>query len=990
MSNYTITFDCNYEEQQWWRFAYDNYGLHDPKTHSCLIGCVGQQDHVMENTFQVPAELDGAKVTDFKVTGLSFGLNKNAGQWTGYGHYENNNSTTAIYGVILQLDGDARPANFREISNNSNKFKISESFKETKKSLSSSLSTPLTLTPGKNYKIYLFVPDSGTISGYWWPNSYNTGVLNISCEYTTYTKLENPKAEHWNISGLIKSQFPNKELKTSANNQEYLSYYRLSWGYAGKAAFGYTNLVHGETYYLNPASLSQGSTIWINAQAIHSKDTNYNSDEVKIGEFKVNTKPKNVSVSLESAMVLPKQSPTTIVPIISGEDDDGNALTGYFKINNGPYQSSGEGAIVDKDSKITYYVYDGLENSEEITKEVADIDGITLNVPPTIQPGDSVTYDVSTNSLKIIKNNISCKYWVKIITDGKESSWLETGEDGKTSGTVQLTKENVLSQPFSKLQVQLKIEDVYKDSTTGNVLFISAPTLKSDSTFLEKIGLTHNLGEGWSFDLEWFSIEHSIDNTGITITNPNELVPGATYNFNIIGKYNNNITMWRWSCSSTVKDFVRFQAAPIFGDEIIPWSSSGESLISVGIYNPAGIKIEDIKDFKLVLENGKKKEVNASIFTSNSDTIVFSIPRENFFNTTNPEDFESSFGQLKGKKPVNGYIQYTLNNATISSPQASCVFNFDYLTPLSAGNKSYAKFDFQTPLAENGIPKAIISNYPQTTQDNYVLILYVDRGYGFIEYDRRSVSYEDINNEHLFEHFGEITDGANRKWKIEIQLASNSKVNTSYSDPTEYSVLKHIAPSGFTPNEPNWSTEGDNAIATIKFDINWGTNNINSLTKNAEIVEGDGSIEIDHYSGDLIYTPPKDNNGPYKGISIKFTTTYGETSKTLLVSGISIYRDGPTVSYRQHSVGINTSALQNDAVLTIDSYNNRDRVYFNSTFITQAIIDCGSWGTGTNGEFAPGTIITGGLASVAYTSDIGDLLQTSSSNPVIIITGGNA
>ena len=69
---------------------------------------------------------------------------------------------------------------------------------------------------------------------------------------------------------------------------------------------------------------------------------------------------------------------------------------------------------------------------------------------------------------------------------------------------------------------------------------------------------------------------------------------------------------------------------------------------------------------------------------------------------------------------------------------------------------------------------------------------------------------------------------------------------------------------------------------------------------------------------------------------------------------------------------------------------HKNKVYFNSNYITQAIIDCGSWGSGTNGEFAPGTIITGELAHVAYTSDIGDLLQTSSSNPVIIITGGGA
>jgi hypothetical protein len=54
------------------------------------------------------------------------------------------------------------------------------------------------------------------------------------------------------------------------------------------------------------------------------------------------------------------------------------------------------------------------------------------------------------------------------------------------------------------------------------------------------------------------------------------------------------------------------------------------------------------------------------------------------------------------------------------------------------------------------------------------------------------------------------------------------------------------------------------------------------------------------------------------------------------------------------------------------------------------IIDCGSWGTGIDGSFDTGSVITGQLAAIAHSGDIEDLLQGNASNPVIIISGGQA
>lgn len=972
MSNYTITFDCNYEEQQWWRFAYDNNGLHDPETHSCLIGCVGQQDHVMENTFQVPAELDGARVTDFKVTGLNFGLNKNAGQWTGYGRYEGSNSTAAIYGVILQLDGKTRPANFQVISSDKNKFKISEAFKDTQKSIISTLSEPLILIPGKNYKIYLFVPDSSTNSGYWWPSSHNTGVLNISCEYTTYTKLNDP-TDNWGIEGKIKSESPNKTISANVSSEEYLSHYKLTWGYVGSdIAFGRTDLKQGETYIFDPKELIQGKEIWFKAQAIHSKDINYNSNVKSLGSFTVNNKPQALSVSLETSKVLPLQGSTYIKPKVNGEDADPNdKLVGYFQINDGEFYNSEKEVLVKKEDKITYYVNDGIEDSDKTTISVQQILNLELNTAPVLSESDTVVYNTSNNQLTITKTK-DYLYKIRAIVDGVGKNWY-------TVGSTQIQLEEITgSIPFQVLSIELMATDAHGDSSNPKTIPINRPGLTNSNTFLKKIVFSHNLGGYWTFDLENFEIkkeDYSIGDTGITINNPNILDPNKVYSFSIIGKYNER-QQWRWDTSATAGNFIKFLSGPRFGENINPWNSNGNMSVTATINNSGNT----YPSCTLVLEkDGVSKTISiSSNKSSSSDTLTLEIQRQNFYNAFSDTNFKNKFGTLKGKKVINSYLKYIKDGITFTSPITDCIFDLDFLPALT---ESHVTFTIPEPIAENEIPQVTITNYPQTTQDDINLILYVDRGMGFVEYSKISKLYDKINGTHSFTAFGQISDELGRKWKIELQLASNKQVQVFHTNNKSYEVLKHIAPSGFIPKEPVWSTVDGTDKATIKFDINWGTNNLNSLDK-VTATASKGTVGLDANQKVLTYTPPLNQVAPYKDITLTFTTTYGNTSKQLEISGITIYKDGPTVAYRKHSVGINTSSFESNAILTIEKYDTKDSIYLNNTHVISARVNCGTWSKDL--EDRDFGIIRSDLAAIAYTGNVNDLKQTGG----IIITGG--
>lgn len=136
----------------------------------------------------------------------------------------------------------------------------------------------------------------------------------------------------------------------------------------------------------------------------------------------------------------------------------------------------------------------------------------------------------------------------------------------------------------------------------------------------------------------------------------------------------------------------------------------------------------------------------------------------------------------------------------------------------------------------------------------------------------------------------------------------------------------------------------------------------------------------------------------------KDETSFANEKFTEILTYSTVYNVLPTVAYRKNQLGINiqpSSANDSQAAIVVGAYGNKDCIYFygdgaksslnlTTRKIDNFIVDCGSWGTSVDGSFDIGSVITGQLAAIAYSGDIEDLLQGNASNPVIIISGGQA
>lgn len=107
------------------------------------------------------------------------------------------------------------------------------------------------------------------------------------------------------------------------------------------------------------------------------------------------------------------------------------------------------------------------------------------------------------------------------------------------------------------------------------------------------------------------------------------------------------------------------------------------------------------------------------------------------------------------------------------------------------------------------------------------------------------------------------------------------------------------------------------------------------------------------------------------------------------------YNISPTIAYRPNFLGINTGAPTGEKVLLdINSYNNQEIIYFRHSTGTASInlatmgmsgfiFDCGSWDNTPGGIIPGGGSAPEGLAQVAYTGNIADLVQTPGTEIII-------
>ena len=275
-----------------------------------------------------------------------------------------------------------------------------------------------------------------------------------------------------------------------------------------------------------------------------------------------------------------------------------------------------------------------------------------------------------------------------------------------------------------------------------------------------------------------------------------------------------------------------------------------------------------------------------------------------------------------------------------------------------------------------------------------------------------------INSKKIME-IEEILSNYNTNFRARVQTVNHEINYVFYSNPIL--VQSHFAPiarftqatftSGQVPEEnllqANLEIENpgfydvDGIIETVAIkilEINEIVEEIDYSGQSCEWVGFNrfGSNEFLHIAPFLttsLGTRLKTNND----INRYFITT----KNSFQFSNVVVYNTIPTISYRKNHLGINTltPSAQENAIVTIGAYNNRNVIYLmsdqhtaeinlQSGALNSFIIDAGSWDNTPGGIIPINPDIPTNLARIAYTGEIGDLEQDRAD--IIIFTGGSA
>lgn len=185
----------------------------------------------------------------------------------------------------------------------------------------------------------------------------------------------------------------------------------------------------------------------------------------------------------------------------------------------------------------------------------------------------------------------------------------------------------------------------------------------------------------------------------------------------------------------------------------------------------------------------------------------------------------------------------------------------------------------------------------------------------------------------------EITDDYDRYWRVYFNSAAyNHQIITH--------VLKHFAPSvtlTSVTGAPSPAT-GTRTGATITYSYNNKVDNVSALsgvsvTKTIQLCDSNHTV----INSDNLYSSASGTKSDgssdkkqwiQKTIGLKFVTTINantvapiSTTKTYYSNLIIVQLEGPTVAYRKHQLGINTTAVGNDTVLDIYTNTASNRQY---------------------------------------------------------------
>ena len=790
-----------------------------------------------------------------------------------------------------------------------------------------------------------------------------------------------------------------------------------------------------------PLDADRGNSITWNVKSIGTQD-GYDSELSKSASSLVNTRPNKPSVSLASDTILPSTGGSARFNAIPGSDEDSayQILSVKYKIGeSGEYKNfSSESIHVTQSSVFYFYTWDGLEYSEPVQIQ------IQVNTKPIIICEIAETKDLNMNpSISVIKTNntglgkASYKYEVSF----DDGDWKEIAS-GITLSSYTISD---ISAYIDKNQIALP--EQYRIGVICNDGIENSERVVTEPLSLTKLALTkNNLGEcGKGLEIEFVSkpdynyiridgkVSSIIEKNGVYVAqiqlddnNSNDIISRTldVYAGIIDTKfYNVKQTI---SCKQICSIQMMNLGLPGTNGIIKPFTNEGNQytldFLGLNKDNLARYGLESIPTPELFFNAVKITSTNANF---SGERLQFEISPKSLFSAISNLDKNSSHLVSCIAKITNKYgdeFTYSTN------------FVADFREPImemahEGGHvwvDGHYDYGFQTwNWLQDGM--SIRARLPFKSYNQITDAAMIIRGKNInkhfpISFQKKTDSGYKAPGEYLWE--------TEPFWTIEEFLDDDILTFEIYVE-TQAGLSKTLQlisniPLKIHSNPKAFASLTNFDGTTLSFQVN------SNITEGSEIINK-GSIEV--YVLEHMTSQRTDpwiatlENGLYKIKDFDFlgfdnihlapiitteltaratfdgnVTSYSNTKKTSDYTYSLVYNVLPTVAYRPNQLGINIldPTKYSNAAVVVGAHTGKNLIVFPGEGVEKAtldlstrgldgfIVDCGSWGTTIDGSFDIGSVITGQLAAIAYSGDIEDLLQGNASNPVIIISGGQA
>ena len=894
------------------------------------------------------------------------------------------NEDYKVYGFI----SDQSDLSIKDLQAKTDSFFIVDlsSSSTSKQTITVSLSKEIkgTTDVAKTWYLYVFTKNTGGSykTGLCWWGSGSAKItsngtseeihsmVNVYGTVTTYTKLASPTTDI-SLSGVMT---PNGkvDLDWIAVDDDNCAGYILSWECG--SANGTINIAGRATnsYTYTASSLTRGKSLSFSMVAKHSADATYNSDPVSFpGSVKINSLPTFSSISFGN-VTIPKQHPSgALHPTINFTDTDNQNLTYYYRIGgtgNFIEYSSDVGMSIQNGKQLEIYANDGLERSNiwSAKIEAGNALGITVNSPPAFK-SFTVSYGWNDNAFAFNLDSTKAGTTLQLKINGNNgfSDYIPLSDPYILNIDRNLLEDyNIVTPLGNKVLFEgFLIDDYGDESNTLQTRF--EPKFAVSESFLTNIQV--NCGdESWPEDLEMIvvngfsEVDFSINKNEILINNPNDLIPNSVYNFNI-ALYQEGINLWRINeLKSRSKSFIKFLKAPEFSHDIVnpfeAWLDQNSSTFSCSV----GVTEVLNREVFLILKNGtKEKVIPLGVEVSNNNTWVGSCQLRSLYEFYNGNSWDLGINQLSQMFDIQIFLKYNLEEegvqTVIKSPTALLTFDFDYI--FAPPDVNFVGLE-NNPIYEDFIPKIELQNFKIATQADINFILQVDRndGKGFVTYDETLLSYNNFDSPNTkngklvlpevtqtleFKKVGEIADTKTRTWRLIAKLLYRYDYYQQSKNDFITQVIQHTEPTNFLLTNSTWRATEENALLTFSVNLNTNitdyiANSGHNYTVTYEVNTENGEVTVEN---DQLVFKPETEDGPYN-ITIKIITNIDGRTKEALSNAFIVYREGPTVSYRPHHIGINTTVIEEDGILTIvPGSDARTKIYLRNPHGGEIIVD---------------------------------------------------